>query len=96
MSNQGSSMSNNWSMGNSFRISSSSIIADLRYKTIIVISNGVVEAVGRDLSKIRGTIGRGMSNSNWVSNKVLRGSRGCSQNCGETEESLHVYCCWYV
>jgi len=109
-------------MGNSLRVGSSSLIADLSNKSIIVIgtvvhsldtairkvdrvrtlnntisiirfslvegsirvviSNSIVEAVGRDLSKIRGSIARSMGNSNRVSNSqswgISRVSNGMS------------------
>merc|ERR1740131_49199 len=51
MSNQGSSVSNDWAMGNSFRICSSSIITDLRYKTIIVIGV-VVDMLDASIRKV--------------------------------------------
>merc|ERR1740131_335717 len=51
MSNQGCSMSNNWSMDNNFRISSSSIIADLRDKAIIVIGM-VVDMLDTSIRKV--------------------------------------------
>merc|ERR1740131_653791 len=51
MSNQRCGMSNDWSMSNSFRISSSSIIADLRYKTIIVIGM-VVDMLDTSIRKV--------------------------------------------
>merc|ERR1712106_233516 len=44
-------MSNNWSMGNGLRISSSSLVADLRDKTIIVIGV-VVDSLDTAIRKV--------------------------------------------
>merc|ERR1712106_1251437 len=137
-------MGNPWCIGsrvgNSLRVGSSSLIADLGNKSIIVIgtvvhsldtairkvdrvrtlnntisiirfslvegsirvviSNSIVEAVGRDLSKIRGSIARSMGNSNRVSNSkswgISRASNGMSNRVsnGMSKRVSNGMSCW--